>query len=177
MAGPGASVILREQLDSLRAEQVLEVLDHLGARRTGTDFTIDERPFIVWFGEEYEGELRDRKEGGLSELLGWRPVDSVGFAANCNGELDHRLLAEICVGVAERLGGIIDFGGTIGLGPVFPKEAPHPSMKIVNPGGVSGLLYATSYEIEPGRRYGTCHYGDVTLLRSYLGLPSFRMVK
>jgi hypothetical protein len=75
------------------------------------------------------------------------------------------------------MGRIIDFGGTIGLGPVFPKEAPHLPIKVVNPSGVPGVLYATSYEIAPGRRYGTCHYGDVTLLRSYRGLPSFQMVK
>jgi hypothetical protein len=176
MGGPGASIILREKLDSLRVERVLEVLGHLGARRTGTEFTIDERPFVVWFGEEYLGELREREEGGLPELLGWRPADSVGFAAMCNEQVDHQLVAEICAEVAERLGGIIDFGGPIGLGPVFPKEAPHRPMKIVNPGGVPGLLYATCYEIHPGR-YGTCHFGDAALLRSYLQLPSFRMVK
>src|SRR5262245_5469088 len=177
MAGPGASVILREQLDSLRVEQVLDLLDHLRARRTGTDFAIDGRPFMFWFGEGNQGELQELERRGLPEILGWRPADSVGFAAMCNGQLDHHILAEICVGGGERLGGIIDFGGTIGLVPVFPKEAPHPPMKIVNPGGVPGLLYATSCEIEPGRRYGTCHYGDVTLLRCYLQLPSFRMVK
>jgi hypothetical protein len=113
MAGPTAAILVPERLaddvlDDIRAE-----LDLVAERREGNDFWIELRPFIVSFGEEYEGELAELADHGLSSVLGWTPIDILAFAAGCNDSVDHALLGQLCVRFSRKLGRVIDFGGEV----------------------------------------------------------------
>jgi Family of unknown function (DUF6368) len=173
MAGPHACVLLPEPLT---VEEQSRILVELATHIDGGDFSIDGCSFWLTFDEDYPGEFEDLAAEGLSTILGWKPRGVVGFGANCNGDRDHELLAELCIRFAERLGGIIDFGGPLRIGPDLSGATPVSARRIESPEGLPGVLYATSYEIRPGR-CGTCHYGDATFLRGFLRHPSFRMVK
>jgi hypothetical protein len=176
MAGPTAAVLSRDPLDSARIAQIHEILDGLRAERSGSDFWIDGRPFFIWFGEEYEGEMQEIVHSGLPKVLGWIPRDCVGFAAMCNDRIDHELLGRLCITVAQKIGGIVDLSGTIPTWPDLPAGEQPSAMKVVNPNGLRGTLFVASYLIESGW-YGTKHYTDASLLESWLTSANFRMVK
>jgi hypothetical protein len=53
-------------------------------------------------------------EEDVSGLIGWQPKDQVIFAAMCNDEVDHRVLADLCIDVGYLLDGVVDFGGWLG---------------------------------------------------------------
>lgn len=167
MAGPTANVLSPDPLDSTRIAQIHEVLNGLG---------IDERPFLVSFGEEYEGELQELADSGLPEVLRWTPRDCVGLAAMCNDTVDHELLCRLCIAVARKIGGVVDLGGTIPSWPDPPLEDPRTAMKLVNPNELRGALFVASYPVGEGE-YCSSHYADASLLESWLKSADFRMIK
>ena len=114
------------------------------------------RTFLWSTGEEYPGEL---SEEDLFGLIGWQPKDQVIFAAMCNDEVDHRVLAELCIEVAYSLDGVVDFGGWLG-DDIAPKI---------------GQIWAGSYESVSGRAFS--HLGTPGFLEWWLQQPGFRMVK
>lgn len=144
-------------------KEILERADSV----SGNDFWLNQRPFILSFGPEYPEGLSEICDAGLPEVVGWSPEDVVTLAAMCNRDEDHRLLANLCAELAEKEDGLIDFGGYLAIGPIVEGSGPEDALRIENPDGVTGLLFATSLS----------HYGDVSLLRSWLQHPSFRMVK
>jgi hypothetical protein len=191
MAGPTASILLRSPLTPADRSRILAELSGLdvslrggsGMREGDNGFWLgDEHPFIVILREEdpyYPDELEDfadLDEHGLPTLLGWRPQDRLGFAAMCNGDEDHVLLAELCIRFAEQLDGVIDFGGDLSVGPDLSGPSPSPARRIDAPEGLAGVLYAAVYKSVAGT-YATCHYGDAAFLRAFLGHPQFRMIK
>jgi hypothetical protein len=120
--------------------------------------------------------LSEIVESGLPRLLGWIPRGVVTFAAMCNDADDHRLLGRLCLALCEGTGGVVDFGGTLPFGSdLSGPVAAYPS-STVNPAGLEGVLFSTSYETMAGS-FATTHYGDADLLRAWLSHPMFRMVK
>lgn len=119
MAGPAASVLLPAALDSEGERRVRTEIERVAERLEGNDFWVDGRPFFLSFGEDYDGEFDDLGEECLADVLGWRPHGAVGFAAMCNSDIDHRLLAQLCIRFAQLLGGVIDFGGELPVGPTL----------------------------------------------------------
>lgn len=176
MAGPGASILLPDSLSEVRATEVRAEILRTAEKVEGNDFWIDGRPFIVWFGEEYPGELDELCEVGLPDVLGWKPNATLGFAAMCNGQEDHRILAELCVLFGRKLDGIIDLGGRIAVGPSFDGLSATQPVRIETPDNLQGVLFATSYLTAMGV-YATCHFADTTLMESWLKDSRFRMVK
>jgi hypothetical protein len=176
MAGPVASVWLREKVTEERARSLRNELARVATDLEGDDFRVDGRPFIFAIGPEYAEELSEIEESGLPAVLGWVPRDTVSFAAMCNQEHDHRLLAELCIALAEREDGIIDFGGCLAVGPNLSDSAASKPLRLQDPEGLSGVLYAASHETSPGSFF-TSHYGDAALARAWLHHPNFRMVK
>jgi hypothetical protein len=67
------------------------------------NFWLDERPFIMTVGPAYPEQLSEVSHG-LPSILGWTPEQVVTFAAMCNDDRDHRLLARLCVALSEAVG-------------------------------------------------------------------------
>jgi len=160
VAGPTAGILLAELMTDEERLSVRSVISDLSNHVEGDDFWVQERPFIVTFGPEHENELDDFVAGGLSDMMGWTPKDTIGFAAMCNQQVDHRLLGEICLQCAKSLDGVIDFGGEL---PARPSHAP-------------GTLYTVPYRGATGHecRY---HVGNAQFLAWWLNQPNFRMIK
>jgi len=167
MAGPVASVLVQAKLTDERVTSLRDGIQRIADSVNGSDFWLKQRPFILIVGPEYPGEMSEVLENGLPELLGWSPEDIVTFAAMCNGDEDHRLLAQLCIDLAEMHAGIIDFGGHLSIGPRPESDQPGKAVRVENPAGVVGTLFATSCS----------HYGDVAFARSWLQHADFRMVK
>lgn len=70
-------------------------------------------PITLGIGFEYEERVIDFEERGYREVIGWIPKDEIGVSAGCNGEKDHRALAEVCVLILRHIGGLIDFGSSL----------------------------------------------------------------
>ena len=111
MAGPVASVLLPAKLTDERVASIRDGIRRIADSVTGSDFWVNQRPFILIVGPEYPEEMSEVRANGLPELLGWSPEDVVTFAAMCNGDEDHRVLAQLCIELAEKEAGVIDFGG------------------------------------------------------------------
>lgn len=177
MAGPAASILLRSPITSADQSRILATLTQLATHIDGNDFWLgNEHPFFVDFDEEYPGELEDLDDTGLPTLLGWRPRGILSFAAMCNGDRDHELLAALCIRFAEQLDGLIDFGGQLRIGPDLSGAFPAPPCRIDGPEGLPGVLYAAAYQTARGP-FATSHYADAAFLRAFVHHPRFRMVK
>lgn len=176
MAGPTASVLLPYELTRERVALIRAQITGRATRVSGDDYWIEERPFIVSFGPESPESLAEISEGGLPSVLGWVPADVVSFAAMCKDARDHRLLASLCIDLAESERGIVDFGGVLSIGPELDDSSPAKSVRVPNPAGLAGVLFATSYETVIGS-FATHHYGDATFLRSWLLDARFEMIK
>ncbi|WP_437522563.1 DUF6368 family protein [Sorangium sp. So ce726] len=167
MAGPVASVLLPSKMSVERVAALRAGISRIADEVRGDDFWLDQRPFILTVGPEYPEAISEHLEAGLPEVLGWSPEDVVSFAAMCKDDQDHRLLARLCIDLAEAEGGVIDFGGRLAIGPQLDGLQDDKPVRVENPGGVMGVLFVTA------RSY----YGDVALARSWLRHPSFHMVK
>jgi len=169
-------VLLPELLSDERGVHVIEEIDRIADEVRGDEFWIDGRPFCVMFGEDYPGELDDLADEGLPEILGWTPKAVLGFAAMCNADEDHRILAQLCIRFAKALGGVIDFNGPIVAGPSLSGMEPAAPTRMEPYGEGRGVLLANPYPISGGR-YGTAHYCDPDFLERWMNDPAFRMVK
>ncbi len=176
MAGPTASVLFAGTENDAQ-ELVYRARAACGDNAgTNEEFWLEGRPFLSAMGTEYPERLPELVESGLPRLLEWMPEQAVTFAALCNGAEDHRLLARLCLALCEETGGVVDFGGSLPFGPVLGRSARSDAIRVANPKGLDGVLFATTYETVTGP-LGTTHYGDASLLRAWLEHPDFRMIK
>lgn len=157
MAGPTASVILNESLSAANLQAVWEKVCLRATIVEGSHFWVDGRPFSLSFGEEYSGGF---EELGYESVIGWSPRDSINITAMCNQQIDHYELAQLAMSLARLHGGLIDFGGDLG----------------VLATSVLGRLWAVPYTGSLGRKC-IFHIGDVQFIESWLASPHFRMVK
>jgi hypothetical protein len=160
LAGPAAGILLAQLMTDEQRPAVRDTLSDLSDHVQGNDLRVRGRPFIVIFGPEYEGELDDYVADGLADIIGWTPKDTLGFAAMCNRQVDHRVLGELCLRFAQLLDGLVDFDGEL------PASATHGP----------ATLFAVPYEAENGRRC-RYHVGNAEFLEWWLKQPDFRMIK
>jgi len=162
MAGPAASILLRNPIDLDKKAQIRTYISDRSEVVDGDDFWIDGRPFVVIFGEEYHGELDEYREQ-LQDVLPWKPTDIFSLIAMCNQPRDHRLLGELCLHFCGQLDGLIDFGGDTGISPTGNRK-------------FRGLLLRVPYDTAAGHQ-AFCQCGDAAFLEWYLTQPDFKMVK
>jgi hypothetical protein len=153
---------------------------------TEDDFWIQDRPFLLVLGEDYEAELDDYPAEGLDRIVGWLPQDEVNFVALSDGPQDHLYLGELCLHFAGKLGGLVNFGGP--LKPPLPKAVPswafgvHDRWENYEPyfrkmvKGMPGKVYTVPYQ-KPGGDEWVYHIGDADFLRAWLKHPNFHMVE
>ena len=199
MAGPVASVLLREKLTEPDRVAIRGIIDNISDHDTdkppvpdafwvcdtisiGGTYSSEGRPFAVFTGLQPDWEPEQLPQ--VAGTFGFTPVDEILIVAFCNSDEDHRILGELSVRLLGRFGGLVSFGGA--LWPPIPPEAgidilyadwrqvePHfRRMVEALPGKVVGL----KYEPQPGREW-VVHVADVAFLRAWLGHPRFRMVK
>jgi hypothetical protein len=182
MAGPVASLLLRQPLTEYQLEDLEGWLNEIG-RITGVENSPDERysadfvftnfpPLVTdpanpsctfllnLFDPEMNKEFRyeDDKKEILRARLGFVPEQLILVSAMCNQLLDHRLLAHFLIEMAEKFGAnLVDMGGEIEDRPDLPgKVIESPSEE--HPGFVPIIV-------------------DVEFLKNWLNHPRFHMIK
>lgn len=124
-------------------------------RAIGGLYEGDGRPFI-WFTEP-----REPDECSLITIaLGFVPIQNIGLGAMCNQSIDHQILGEMALWLAERIGGFVDLGGSA---LAIPLEIP-------------GKIARIPYETASGWQ-SEYLIMDQVALRAWLACPSFAMVK
>ena len=129
-----------------------------GTLGIGGAYQGEPRPFCLGVDEAKEYESEELVE--IERRFGLRPETDVSFGAMCNGPEDHKILCELSIAVAERSGGVIDFGGELTL----PKSA------------LEGHVEEIPYIGADGNKY-VCHMGDSSFARAWLQCKYFHMVK
>lgn len=173
--GPVATLLLRnplsgEDLTELRAW--IASLSHTvegncfwiaDMRPIGGDYVGEGRPFCISFEaltvSEENRDYSDEELDVIEQAIGYRPAASVGFIAYADDAVDHRVLGELCLKVAEDRDGIIDFGGEL------PEAA-----------AVREDLYSIPYR-SAGPNSTGYHVGTAAFLCWWLSADEFRMVK
>jgi len=84
----------------------------------------------------------------------------------CNQPQDHKLLAWLCIELAETFKGMIDLGGPL---PISGGEN-------AGRGKIPGTVLAEFYFIDEGR-VGISHIVSPEFLRFWLNQPQFHMIK
>lgn len=202
MAGPTASVIVTHVLTDDDRASVTAMIDSVSDHREAGDFSVtrthalggsyvgegrpfhfEERTLQQQYGDDASASAVVRAIGSSFDVS---PVSHVDFAAMWNGAEDHRILGELCLWAAERLRGLVDFGGA--LLPRLSADAftryvdgtltwddarPfHRSLVAQIPGKIIDVPYATA----SGRSWAF-HVGDPAFLRAWLAHPGFHMIK
>lgn len=165
MAGPTCGIFLRSSRNDDWRHVVDELISLVASTREGSDFWVNDtrgigggysgegRPFLIDFYADAQPDGRDV----LLSTWGWIPAGELALAAMCNRPVDHRLLGEMAVWLADRLRGVVDFGGAVPI-------APGP--------GVVRLPYETA-----SGTIAESVVADARAVRDWLSHPRFHMVK
>ena len=201
MAGPVAQVLFATAAAASWRSKLDEIIDLVrsGDREDdrfwvgttqpiGGSYEGEGRPFVVSVGTELPRE----EDGVLGEVggtpalyerpFGLRPDNGVTLIAICNQPEDHRVLGELALVVAERLGGVVGLDGLI-----VPRAVPYeewleaswPAMRPVVEAftaAMPGRAVAIPYSTVGGHEWA-CHTVDCAFLRAWLRHPEFRMIK
>lgn len=157
MAGPTVAVILKSPLTDMHRKAISEQLNVLSRHNNNAEFRINGQPFLLMHGEEYAGQF---SELHYEDTIGWRPQDSISFAAMCNQSADHYELGKLALEFCRIHDGLIDFGGEL-------------SSSARN---LDGNLWELHYEAASGKTC-ICHIGDDKFMESWLNHKDFRMIK
>ncbi|WP_404614698.1 DUF6368 family protein [Rhodanobacter hydrolyticus] len=164
MAGPTCSVL--SPMNFAPEQLVAELIALVGSadgrsgfvvrdtRTVGGSYEGDGRPFI-WFVEPKSSAEMSL----IGDVCGFLPAQNIGLGAMCNQAIDHRILGDLALWIAERLAGVVDLGGTL---PV-PHDSP-------------GRVLSVPYDTEAGWQ-SEYVVMDSTAFRSWLSHSSFAMVK
>jgi hypothetical protein len=79
-------------------------------RPIGGTYKGDGRPY-VWFEEP-----RDPRElASIAEASGVTPQQEIGLAAMFSADIDHQILGEMALWIADNASGLVDLGGCVAL--------------------------------------------------------------
>jgi hypothetical protein len=186
MAGPVAGILLPDKMTEGTKAGIRVEIQRMSTIVEGDNFWIQNEPFILILGEEYEGQMDEYKDNGVPSLIGWVPHDEVSFAAMCNGDQDHLLLGELCLRFVRKLGGLVNFGGPLPF-PMPPEVADRywrggsnwaefESYSTQMTSGIPGKLYTVPY-VTANNANWVYQIGDVEFMEAWLKHPHFHMVK
>ncbi|MEM9023068.1 MAG: DUF6368 family protein [Bacteroidota bacterium] len=175
MAGPASSILFETILSPSAWAETERVMLEISSEVEGTGFWVtstaaingtvqarDGRPFGMEKNAISPGGANYAQEelAMIKALVGFEPTFEVSICAFCNREIDHQILGELTLYLAEKFGGVVDFGGQIS-----PPLAP-----------MNGKLWEIPYATAEGSQM-TYSVADVTFMRHWLSDPNFSMVK
>lgn len=173
MAGPVASVLLDIIPSKNILKEIEEIIQKISDKVNNDDFWIIDTGFINGTVKIKEGrpfgikkkkidlEFDYSKEEILwiKKYVNFNPVFDIGILAMCNREIDHRILGELTLYLAEKFNGLVDFGRQIKqFDNVEGKKWEVPYRTIDN-------------EIE------FYNITDVVFMKNWLENKNFRMIK
>jgi Family of unknown function (DUF6368) len=121
----------------------------------GATCLVEPRPIGLAHGDAGRDDFDLRT---AAALVGFHPERAVHAFAYCNDAVDHRVLGELALFLARELGGLIDFGASLG-----EIHAPQ------------GTLFTITYGASTLNE--VFHVSDARFLEWWLTQRDFRMVK
>jgi Family of unknown function (DUF6368) len=127
-------------------------------------------------------ELEEERAQTLA-FLGYYPKQSINLFAGCKKKVDHRILGQLALRLAERYDGIIDMDGAI-TPPLRPDgnytldNYPWHTLEEISAfvHAMPGRAFESYYTVSPSRRW-VSHLVDTIFLRAWLEHPYFHMIK
>lgn len=124
-------------------------------------------------------ELQEEREQWLQHL-GFIPEQNITIYAGCNHPIDHRILGQLVLLLAERYDGIINLEGALyppdepgrDLFDVTIEEVEQYVKELPLPGRIFHMYYSTGRNTR-----WLYHLVDADFLRAWLQHPQFHMIK
>ncbi len=175
MAGPTSSVLLKSIPSDLALGEMKNVIQKISSKVIGNDFWVDDtkpirgtqsllegKPFRIdeFKIDRYSSNYTQQEIDLIEVHLAFNPKYALEIYAMCNQFIDHRILGELTLYLAEYFQGAIDFGGCI-----LSKTTDF-----------KGRIYEIPYETSEGNSsfYNVC---DIEFMKEWLKHESFRMIK
>ena len=197
--GPCASIVLPSSLSSNQLATINDALDRIGDTPTyasqmldlwindtgpiGGSYAGEGRPFCVTpHTLNQSGKETDLSADELSQVqaeFDFTPQFIIDVSANCNGDEDHRILAEVCHYFASSFAGVVNFNGAILprepalYNQAWPKIEPSFSLMVAD---LPPKIVSVPYITISGRAWVT-HFCTPDFLKAWLSHPAFRMIK
>ncbi len=123
MAGPAVSILFDFDRDESVVAAIRDACHSTATLIEGDDFWVEStcklggsytgegRPFFMRFADASDDLELGEDIGLYADALGWLPKLSVGLAAMCNRDQDHRILAELSCYICRTHGGVITMHG------------------------------------------------------------------
>ncbi|MEU8542390.1 DUF6368 family protein [Streptomyces sp. NPDC048717] len=106
------------------------------------------------------------------------PVQGLILCAGCSGPENHLLLGHLALGMARRLGTLVDFDGVLGY--PAPRDETRDEADLATArtlvASLPGTVAEVSYDTGGGDRWFR-HVGDTEFLAAWLQHPEFHLIK
>jgi len=171
MAGPTSSILLKSIPTKLEWKKITNAIKTISKKVEDEDFWVisteaiggksiatEGRPFGLSKSEFNPKYYSEDEIYQIEKSIDFRPKCDIEIYAMSKSTLDHRILGELTLYVAEQLDGIIDFNGDL------------------NCGKLTGCKWDILYEISESKtgKYTVC---DVTFMKAWLANDNFYMIK
>ncbi len=172
MAGPTVTLLFQSILTDEALLEINSTIQSISGNMDENDFWViqtepingsvllkEGRPFTLVncrMDQQFE-EYKAEELSFIKELIGFEPQF---FLASCNQEIDHLILGELALYIAQKYKGIIDFGGELAI----VSEV------------VRGKIFELPYETASGHT-AINHFADAEFMKHWLNSDHFRMIK
>ncbi|BDS10902.1 DUF6368 family protein [Aureispira anguillae] len=197
MGGPTSSILLKAIPTKLVWNEINSIVNNISKKVEGSSFwvkstypingkiiTTDEnRPFYIE-SNEINTDYSVNEISQISDLLNIKPRYCLDVGAMCSKTIDHQILGELTLFIADKFDGIIDFGGALSPYYLLPN---HLSKEDVNwseikpyfetmAKDIKGKIYSINYKTSLDKDW-VFHICDVDFMRSWLKNKHFYMIK
>ena len=175
MAGPTSSILLDTIPNEHIWGEIENIIRNISDKVEGNDFWVtstesingsvkntDGRPFGIE-KHKIDSNYYNYSEEEISmikDYVGFNPKFDLGLYAMCNREIDHKILGELTLYIADKFKGLIDFGGQISI---LLDE-------------ITGEIWEIPYETAGGMT-AVYNVADVNFMKNWLSNKNFRMIK
>ncbi|BDS10953.1 DUF6368 family protein [Aureispira anguillae] len=197
MGGPTSSILLKAIPTKLVWNEINSIVNNISKKVEGSSFwvkstypingkiitTNENRPFYIE-SNEINTDYSVNEISQISDLLNIKPRYCLHIGAMCSKTIDHQILGELTLFIADKFDGIIDFGGALSPYHLLPN---HLSKEDVNwseikpyfetmAKDIKGKIYSINYKTSLDKDW-VFHICDVDFMRSWLKNKHFYMIK
>jgi hypothetical protein len=200
MSGPGATVLLPRPFTDADMRDLSKIVSAVSERASGPPAVVsafsacdttsiggkyvgEGRPFAIELNVDVEKIEMASHASELASAFGVEPEAELVTLAFCSQSSDHQILGEITLALAERFGGVIDYGGA--LWPLLPpglRIDDHPDWHEIEPyferavSDMPGKVISV-VDVLPHVPPWPSHVSDAVFLRAWIEDSRFQMVK